>query len=123
MNVRSLFRQLFRRPWVGPLIALVLVYLVFVILRPETFARPVNLVTMLRQTVVVGIAAVGMTVIIVSGGIDLSVGSQVALTTVVIASLLKSGAGPLTAALGAIVATAACGLVNGLFVTRLRVAP
>jgi ribose/xylose/arabinose/galactoside ABC-type transport system permease subunit len=64
-----------------------------------------------------------MTLIIVMGGIDLSVGSQVALATVVIASLLKSGSGPLTAALAGIGVTAACGAANGLLVTRLRVAP
>src|SRR5678815_275768 len=95
--------QLKRQSWFAPLLALFLVYLLFVVLRPETFARPINLVTMARQTVVVGIAAAGMTMIIISGGIDLSVGSSVALTTVVIARALNAGAGPLTAALAGVV--------------------
>ena len=112
-----------RYPWLGPLAALVVVYALFAILRPESFASADTLATMARQTVVVGITAIGMTLIIVLGGIDLSVGSQVALTTVVIASLLKGGAGPLTASLGGVLATAACGTVSGLLVTRLRVAP
>ena len=85
-------KKLLRQSWAGPLVALLVVYLIFVILRPETFARPINLVTMARQTVVVGIAAAGMTMIIISGGIDLSVGSSVALTTVVIARALNAGA-------------------------------
>ena len=112
-----------RKPWFAPLVALIAVYILFVALSPDTFARSQNLVTMARQTVVVAIAAVGMTLIIVHGGIDLSVGSAVALTTVVVASLLKSGAGPWVASAGGIAASAATGLFNGLVITRLRLAP
>jgi ribose transport system permease protein len=78
------------------------------------------------QKIVTGgiiIAAVGMTLIIVSGGIDLSVGSMVALTTVVVASLLRAGWGAFPASLAGIGAAAACGLVNGALVSRLRMAP
>jgi ribose transport system permease protein len=64
-----------------------------------------------------------MTVVIIAGGIDLSVGSIIALATVVIALLLRSGASPVVAALGAVVAGAACGLVNGVLITQLRVVP
>src|SRR5258707_12816853 len=93
----SELRRLLRTPWVGPLLALALLYLLFTLLAPDTFARETNLVTMVRQTAVVGIAAVGMTFTIVLGGIDLSVGSAVALTTVVVAESLRAGSGPLTA--------------------------
>jgi ribose/xylose/arabinose/galactoside ABC-type transport system permease subunit len=117
------FRALSRYPWLGPLLALAAVYLLFIALRPETFARSINLMTMARQTSVVGIAAVGMTMIIILGGIDLSVGSAVALTTVVIASALKSGAGPVTAALAGIGVAAFTGLVNGLMISGLRITP
>ena len=116
-------KALFRRPWFGPFAALVAVYVLFAVLSPETFARATNLVTMTRQTVVVAIAAVGMTLVIVHGGIDLSVGSGVALATVVIASLLKSGHGPLAACLAGVGALGAAGVATGLFVTRLRIAP
>lgn len=112
-----------RRPWFGPLVALVVVYALFVALRPETFAGSTNLVTMARQTVVVAIAAVGMTLVIVQGGIDLSVGSGVAFTTVVAAYLLKSGSGPVTAGLAAVLASGVAGLATGLLVTRLKVTP
>jgi ribose/xylose/arabinose/galactoside ABC-type transport system permease subunit len=78
---------------------------------------------MARQTVVVAIAAVGMTLVIVHGGIDLSVGSAVALTTVVVASMLKSGASPWLASSCGVAAAAMTGLCNGLLVTRLRLAP
>jgi ribose transport system permease protein len=118
-----LLRLRARHPSLGPLLALIAVYLLFVFLAPETFARPINLVTMARQTAVVGLSAVGMTMIIILGGIDLSVGSTVALTTVVIAHLLKGGAGPFAAAFAGILVASAAGLVNGLFISGLGITP
>ena len=111
------------RPWLGPLVALVVVYLLFVVLSPDTFARPANLVTMARQTAVVGVAASGMTMVIMLGGIDLSVGSAVALTTVVVASLLKAGAGPWAAALAGVAVAALAGAVNGALIAGLGLTP
>jgi ribose/xylose/arabinose/galactoside ABC-type transport system permease subunit len=111
------------RPWLAPLAALVVVYLLFVALSPDTFARPANLVTMARQTAVVGVAASGMTMIIMLGGIDLSVGSAVALTTVVVASLLKAGAGPWAAALSGVGVAALTGAVNGALIAGLGLTP
>ncbi len=112
-----------RYGWLGPLVALVLLYLVFAALQPDTFATAGNLRTMIRQTTTVGIAALGMTLIIILGGIDLSVGSMVALTTVVIATLLAGGASPLASAVAGVAVTALCGLVNGVLITTLRVTP
>jgi ribose/xylose/arabinose/galactoside ABC-type transport system permease subunit len=87
------------------------------------FFSPTNLELMARQMAIVSIAAVGMTIVIVSGGIDLSVGSMIALSTVVIAQLLRQDVNPLLAALAAIGAAAFCGLVNGVLITQLRVVP
>jgi ribose/xylose/arabinose/galactoside ABC-type transport system permease subunit len=112
-----------RRPWIGPFVALLLVYVLFVVWSPETFARSANLSTMMRQTVVVGICSAGMTLIIIMGGIDLSVGSAVALATVVIATLLKSGHGPVVSCLGGVSALAVSGLCTGTLITRLRITP
>ncbi|HEY3237275.1 MAG TPA: ABC transporter permease [Polyangiaceae bacterium] len=110
-------------PWLGPLIALLAVYCLFAALTPDTFLLGVNLVTMVRQTVVVGVAAVGMTLVMVAGGIDLSVGSLVALTTVVIAADMRSGGGPLRALSLALLVSAVAGLVNGALVASLRITP
>lgn len=107
----------------APLLGLFLVYAFFSILRPDSFLTGQNMETILRQTTITGIAALGMTLIIISGGIDLSVGSIIALSTVVVALLLQAGADPLIAALGGIAAGAACGLFNGLLITRLKVVP
>ena len=116
-------KDLWKRPWFGPLVALIVVYGLFCALSPDTFPGTPNLVTMLRQTVVVAIAAVGMTLVMIHGGIDLSVGSGVALTTVVTATLLKSGYGPIPASVGGVLASGAAGLVMGLLITRLKVMP
>ena len=87
-------RAWLRRPWFGPCVALLLVYALFAILSPDTFPRATILESMVLQTVVVAISAVGMTLIMVGGGIDLSVGSLVALRTVVVARLLERGVSP-----------------------------
>lgn len=116
-------KRLFRHTWVGPLIALILVYGLFVGLAPETFGSSVNLSTMARQTAVVGITALGMTYVIMLGGIDLSVGSAVALTSVVVAHGLRSGMGPVTAALIGIAVPALFGCCNGAIVARLGITP
>src|SRR5580698_9428263 len=69
----------------GPLIGLIFVLSLFSALCPHTFPTIENFQLMLMQTAVVGTAALGATMIIISGGIDLSVGSNIALVTVVIA--------------------------------------
>ncbi len=119
----SQLRRIFRTPWLGPLLALGLLYVLFTALAPDTFARQSNLLTMLRQTSVVGIAAVGMTFTIVLGGIDLSVGSAVALVTVVVAESLRAGLGPFTAAAIGVLCGGALGLCNGGLVVGLKISP
>jgi ribose/xylose/arabinose/galactoside ABC-type transport system permease subunit len=104
-------------------VGLAFVLVTFGGLRPETFLTWNNFEVMLLQTAVVGTAALGMTLVIISGGIDLSVGSNIALCTVVVALLLKAGLPPLVAALGGTAAGAACGLLIGGLITRLRLTP
>jgi ribose transport system permease protein len=108
----------------GPLLALLLVYGVFAAIAPSSFSSSRNMEMIARQTTIVGIAALGMTLVIISGGIDLSVGSIVALSTVVTAWLLQTaGAGPVMSAVGGIAAGAFFGLLNGFLITSLRVVP
>jgi ribose transport system permease protein len=106
----------------GPLVGLVFVFGLFTMLTPDKFATVSNLQLMLLQTAVVGTAALGMTMVIISGGIDLSVGSVIALTTVVVALLLNTGASPLLAACGGVVVGMICGSMIGLLITRFRLA-
>jgi ribose transport system permease protein len=109
----------------GPALALAAIFALFMaLIGPSKWATAGNLETILRQTTIVGIAALGATLVILSGGIDLSVGSIVALSTVVIAALLAwSGWGPIAAAAAGVGVAAPCGLANGVLVTRLRVVP
>lgn len=107
----------------GPFFGLLAVCALFAALRWSTFATWDNFAIVLQQTAVIGIAALGMTLVIVAGGIDLSVGSIIALGTVVIARLLTAGWSPLLAALGGVAAAAACGAFSGALITRLRLLP
>ncbi len=120
--VRRLFPGSVRER-IGPFLGLAAVFVLFAAVGPSSFSSGGNLETIARQTAFVGIAAVGMTMVIIAGGIDLSVGSIIALVTVVVAALLQAGAPPVVAGIGGIIAGLLCGFVNGVLITRLRVVP
>lgn len=119
----SRIRAFAKRPFVAPLLALFAVYLLFLAWTPDTFGRAANLTTMARQTVVTGIAAIGMTLVLFQGGIDLSAGSALALLTVVGARALQSGTGPILTAILMIGGGGVLGAVNGATITGLRISP
>ncbi len=107
----------------GPFLALFVVFGFFAALNPR-MATLAAVETIVQQTVIVGVAAIGMTMVIVSGGIDLSAGSIIALGSVVVAQVMSLwGMDPLLGALGGVAAGAICGAINGLVITRLRVVP
>jgi ribose transport system permease protein len=82
-----------------------------------------NLRTVAINTVVVAIAALGMTVIIIAGGIDLSAGTALALAATVLAWLLQHDYHPALAVLGCMATGVATGLLNGVLVSQLRIVP
>lgn len=105
-------------------LALVLIILsgILALLSPS-FLTTQNLLNVLLQASVNALLAAGMTLVIITAGIDLSVGSLLALTAVVTADLLSSGlAIPFAMALGFGVGAAA-GLVNGLLITKTKIPP
>jgi ribose/xylose/arabinose/galactoside ABC-type transport system permease subunit len=105
---------------VAAVLALVLVLAIGAWRNPE-FLGAENILNVLRQNAVLMLLAVGMTFVIISGGIDLSVGSILAFTSVVTVKLAPQG---LPVAAGAAVLTGlGLGMVNGLLVARLRIAP
>jgi ribose transport system permease protein len=109
----------------GPFIGLILVIGLFSIPTEtrEFFLTYNNFKIIFTQTVIVAIGALGMTLIIVSGGIDLSVGSTIALTSVVGAQLIQRGWGPVPV-LGTMVAAGGLiGLLNGGLIAGLRMTP
>lgn len=109
----------------GPFFGLAFVILMFALLSgaPDRYLSLNNLRVVLAQTVIVAIGAIGMTMIIVSAGIDLSVGSTIALSSVVTALALRSGLNPLAAAAAGILAGSLVGVANGFVITSLRVVP
>ncbi|MBI4875548.1 MAG: ABC transporter permease [Acidobacteria bacterium] len=83
-----------------------------------------NLVNLVRQISINGILAVGVTYVLLTGGVDLSLGSLVALSGVVAAAFARPGQFPVfLPVLMGVLAGAGCGAVNGIVITRLRVAP
>ena len=110
---------------VGPFFGLLLVLGLFSLdseVRPYLYTGG-NFKIILTQTVIVALGALGMTMIIVSGGIDLSVGSAVALTSVLGATLLVKGCSTSAAILLTVLAGGAIGLVNGLIIAGFRMTP
>ena len=109
----------------GPFIGLILVIVLFAIPTEtrEFFLSYHNFKIIFTQTVIVAIGALGMTMIIVSGGIDLSVGSSIALTSVVGALLILHGWGPVPVLLTVVAAGGLIGLLNGVLIAGLRMTP
>jgi ribose transport system permease protein len=108
---------------IGPFAGLIVVAGLFAALEPATFLSVYNLQTIAAQTVIVGLGAIGMTFVIVSGGIDLSVGSVIALSSVVTALVLRDAWSPAVAAVAAAGGGLAIGAANGLIIARLNVVP
>jgi ribose transport system permease protein len=116
----------------GPLVTLAIVYAAFGIIerfvtlqqgRTSTFLEVNTLRALAEQMLVVAVAALGMTLIIISGGIDLSAGTTLALSAVATAVCFRAGYDmpwPLVAAVGV---AAAVGAINGLLITSLRLVP
>ncbi|KYQ86755.1 MULTISPECIES: ribose ABC transporter permease [Thermoactinomyces] len=106
----------------GPFLAFVLLFAVVAVLNPS-FIEPLNLLNLLRQISINALIAFGMTFVILTGGIDLSVGSILALSSALMAGMIVSGVDPIlsiciTALLGALM-----GAVNGILITKGKVAP
>jgi ribose transport system permease protein len=109
----------------GPFIGLFLVLALFSIpsdVRAH-FLTAGNFRIVAAQTIIVGLGALGMTLIIISGGIDLSVGSVLALCSVVVAILIQAHAPPVLAVLVAVAIGVLVGAINGGLITGLRVSP
>jgi ribose transport system permease protein len=102
--------------------ALLLICLVIGLLNPAFFSIQ-NLSNLLVQASVIAIVAFGMTFVIISGGIDLSVGSVVAFSGIILGLLLKAGIPVIFSILIAISTASVCGLINGLAITKGKIPP
>ncbi|MDC7244814.1 MAG: ABC transporter permease [Sphaerochaetaceae bacterium] len=100
-----------------------LMLIIFFSFTSENFLNPLNIFNILRQVSIIGISAVGMTMVLLTGGIDLSVGSLIAVTGVGIAKLMLQGLHPVLASLIMLAVAVLIGLLNGFFINRLRIPP
>ncbi len=82
-----------------------------------------NLITIFQQISVIGILTMGMSLLLISGGIDLSIGNIMALSGVVMARLIADGAGVVTATAAGILVGTACGFLNGLIISKSKCIP
>ena len=120
----------------GPLLFLIVLMIVFTALKPS-FIDPINVFNIMRQISITGLIALGMTFVILTAGIDLSVGALLALCGMVAAIVAKGGAantlslsasegtgyGWFAALLAAVLVGSAAGFVQGQVITRLKVPP
>ena len=114
--------RLLRRRESGTIAGLLILSLALWAATPR-FATVDNLLNVLDQTATIGVLAAGMTFVILTGGIDLSVGSLVALAGIAFAAASRAGAPAFVAVLVGLAAGGLCGLANGLLVTAGRLPP
>jgi ribose transport system permease protein len=119
----GVLRRAFSAESAGIYVFLVALVLLFTLLS-RAFLTFDNFIVILRQISVIGICAFGETLVVISGGIDLSVGATVALSGVIAAVLAKFLGVPVPVAfLAGIAAGGICGVLNGLLTTRIRIPP
>jgi ribose/xylose/arabinose/galactoside ABC-type transport system permease subunit len=105
------------------LLVFILIMVVVLTLLSDRFLTPANLINILRQASINGIISVGMMLVILTAGIDLSVGAILALSVVVTADLMHQGLPPFVAAVLGLGIGGFLGFVNGWLVSRIRVPP
>ena len=106
----------------GPLLALI-VLVIFVTFLNPSFISATNLLNLLRQVSTNALIAFGMTFVIITGGIDLSVGSTLALSSALTAGMIVSGLDPILAMIVGVGIGFVLGAVNGLLITKGKMAP
>ncbi|WP_317646062.1 ribose ABC transporter permease [Sporosarcina sp. GW1-11] len=115
-NMKSSLQKL------GPVIGLLLIVVIISIMSPS-FLTLNNLFNVLRQVSINALIAFGMTFVILTGGIDLSVGSILALTGAVTAGMMSGGMDPILAMLLGVLLGVLLGAINGLIIAKGKVAP
>ncbi len=118
MNSKKIFRYLLAKRSIVILAVLLLCACLFT----TEFLKPSNLSNVLLQVATDGIVAVGVTFIVLTGGIDLSVGSQIALTSVIVI-MMQPKYGTAAGVIAAILVGLLVGAINGLLITRVGISP
>ncbi|KAF6630823.1 ribose ABC transporter permease [Paenibacillus sp. EKM208P] len=106
----------------GPLLGLIILVIIVSVLNPS-FLEPLNILNLLRQVSINALIAFGMTFVILTGGIDLSVGSILALSSAFVANMMLAGFDPILAIIIGCALGGVMGMVNGLMITKGKMAP
>jgi ribose transport system permease protein len=115
--------RLFRERREATVLVMLIIVFIGLTFASEFFLTTRNLTNVARQMSVVGIVALGQALVIISGGIDLSVGSVIGLAAVA-AAMISAGTGsPILGIVGAVASGTLVGVINGLLVTRVRINP
>lgn len=121
-NVKRKFEYKELLSKLGPLLALI-VLIIFVSVLSPSFLSLTNLMNLMRQVSTNALIAFGMTFVIITGGIDLSVGSTLALSSAIMAGMIVNGIDPLIAMTVSLIAGFVLGAVNGLLITKGKLVP
>jgi len=122
-HIKSMLRNLLRQRESGLFLFLMLIFIAMSIAKPDTFFTSGNLFNILRQVSLVSIVAVGQTFVMISGGIDLSVGFCLGLSGIIVADFIKLGMNPYLALLCGLLTGVLVGFSNGFLITRLKLPP
>lgn len=118
----KILRIINKKPYIFALIGFLLIFIIIAIISPN-FLTSSNLISITRQVAINAILACGMTFVILTGGIDLSVGSASALNATVIALLLKNNFPVIPTLIFSLILGCIIGAVNGFFVTKTKLPP
>jgi ribose transport system permease protein len=123
MSIKLLPKKFFAIENIGIYLFLTILIIIFSLMS-NAFLTFDNFIVILRQVSIIGICAFGQAFVVISGGIDLSVGSTVALSGVIAASLTNFYGVPIPLAfIAGIIAGGICGLLNGVLVTKVKIPP
>ena len=122
-NLKNIVKKIREQRMSGLVALLILILVVMSIIKTDTFFTTQNLFNILKQVSIVSIIAIGQTFIMVSGGIDLSVGYSLGLSGVIMAFSIKAGLPTPIALLAGLSTGTLVGLCNGLIITRFRLPP
>lgn len=106
----------------GPLLGLIILIVIVSVLNPS-FLEPLNILNLLRQVSINALIAFGMTFVILTGGIDLSVGSILALSSAFVANMMVAGFDPILSIIVGVALGGVMGMINGLMITKGKMAP
>ena len=106
-----------------PIGVFVVLFMIFLSFASPNFFTLSNMIAITRQTTILGVVSIGMTLSIIAGGMDLSVGAVMALSISIAGTFFSYRWSYLSIFSIALIVGAACGFLNGLFVNRLRISP